>query len=959
MQIIVNGLLAVLKKNTSFEFATENSLFTGSDSYTLAITFPLKDCRQNQAIFGMINRKDAEKENIILDCTIRDKGFFKAGVITITEVGDTEVKAQFLEGRSIQNFEETFDDIYVNELRLGYPSSRNPQNVTPAQAWAAYPTRDEVALPWVNNTSGNMQNEAVFENNAWSWEGNQSLTFQPYLIPLLKKICTVLEYTYDFSELEASEMKYLLICNTLPAAWGAFDYAYALPHWSLTEWFEELENFLFGEFLIDHKKKHIVFHFSKTEIQSKTPVVINKVINAYTVSISLDKECEYIGQKNIRYAENDNRYWAYRDCEWYIKEHKDEAIVYSTLSALLAYAETLKESGVYSGGSRTGNLYTRGYQQGSDGHKLFYAEDVDTYFIMFCYDAELVKTSTFNTVEFHWYKYLNRLEPVNQFGEIEHSKEAPELELKIVPAWIDDTDDDHGQCLFLECGEMGSLYELEEDDQGNTSSNIRPGFGGNRSNADVSATVIDETDYDAGALAQGQAGKMIAKGEQEKSNETFSCLYVGYWDGTNRNTGKSPFPFVHTLVTKNDFTSVSYPYSLSLRRATQYYDRSAIIPIDGKKKYVFSWLSDEIPDVKSEFYIWGKRFLCEKISTTFTEDGRSKLLKGEFYKTVIGVYIVNGIVSDGTNPISGVVVTIGGVSVTTGANGSYSISVRGGDKVISAEKVGYSFDSITINLTGDMRQNIVMTKLNTVSGVVTDGTNPLSGVVVSLGNYSMTTGADGAFMFSDVPEGTYILLATKTGLTMDSITMNVTGDVIQNIVMQLPYDAEISYLKGDGIAYINTGYYPCGTTEIEASGTNQNAWVGLWGMRYASGYNAVGVNKDYIYRYGTAGQAGVSGVYYVGKGVVKKDGVQKATYTPLSTRAAYPIGILCWFDQSSVGSSISKGTFNYMKIWEDDVLVLDLIPVRVGQVGYLYDRVSGNMLGNANSSGAFILGSDI
>lgn len=38
--------------------------------------------------------------------------------------------------------------------------------------------------------------------------------------------------------------------------------------------------------------------------------------------------------------------------------------------------------------------------------------------------------------------------------------------------------------------------------------------------------------------------------------------------------------------------------------------------------------------------------------------------------------------------------------------------------------------------------------------------------------------------------------------------------------------------------------------------------------------------------------------------------------------------------------------------------LLDLIPVRVGNVGYMYDNVSGRLFGNAGS-GSFILGPDI
>ena len=41
MEIIVDHQLAVLKKGTAFDFVSENRYFSGADSYSMAITFPL------------------------------------------------------------------------------------------------------------------------------------------------------------------------------------------------------------------------------------------------------------------------------------------------------------------------------------------------------------------------------------------------------------------------------------------------------------------------------------------------------------------------------------------------------------------------------------------------------------------------------------------------------------------------------------------------------------------------------------------------------------------------------------------------------------------------------------------------------------------------------------------------------------------------------------------------------
>ena len=656
MEIIINGQQAVLKKNTSFDYISENSMFTGSDSYTLTITFPLKDCPQNIRIFGHIHRLDVEKSKVVFDCDIRDKGFFKSGSITITQISETEVKTQFLEGRSEQNFDDTFDDIYLNQLSLGYPdyNERSPQTESPEYKWwNSYPDCNWVALPWVNNTSGNMQNHVgKDENGNWIWTSSRAqITYQPFLLYILNKICEEVGYTGDFSSIENSKYQYLLICNTLPWTWSAWNFAVALPHWTLTEFFEELELLLGGEFAINHKAKVIGFEFSHKIARKTQPVRIDKVVNKYTVEVSRDSKSEYRGVVNLGYAENDDRMWAYRSCQWYIEENKNNAVVFATLNELLQAASELKECGVqtWSSGRRSGTSYTRGYPNGSDGHKLFYAEDVDTYFIMWCYKTEFVTSFHVyhDDMDYNYYKYTNRLMPVNQFGKKYVDKEAEEVEMNIVPAWIDDTDEELGRCFFMECGEMGSAvsWTEETDENGNTtSSGTNSGgyvFSGGRrgNNESGKAYEVDETDYNSGALAQTQAGKAIAKGEKEKTDSYFDKIYVGFYDGMDRRPGKMPKPLVDTIEITDEFGVIRSPYSLRINK-TEEVDANGqstkyVYLIDSKKKYNFSFLSDEIPDPRALYYIDGGKYVCEKLTATFHEStGKSQLIKGVFYRVL-------------------------------------------------------------------------------------------------------------------------------------------------------------------------------------------------------------------------------------------------------------------------------------------------------------------------------------
>lgn len=643
MEIIINNKQAVLKKGTSFDFIAENRLFTGSDSYTLSITFPIRGCVQNIAIFGHIHRADVEKRKVVFDCDIRHGSFFRSGTITVVEISEVEVKTQFLEGRSEQNFDETFDDIYLNELDLGYPANRVATEGHCMDEMRPYPDNKWVPLPWVNNTSGNIQNEmkwdASTQKYVWPFELDDKLkapklSFQPYLLHILERICSQLGYVGDFSALEKSDFAYLLICNTLPAAWGAYNFALALPHWTLTEFFEELEKFLFGDFSISHKQKTITFKFADALATEADEVFLEKVVDSYTAQVTQEDKSDYLAAKNVKYEDNGSLIWPYLSCDGYIRTHSSEAKKYSTFAELLEAAKGLKESGVYTRTLAAGNKstqYVRGYSYNSDGNKLFYAEDLRTYFVMYCYKAEFVKESA-NSIgdKSKWYRYFNRLQPVNVFGERFADSEAEDLSLKMVPAWMESTGDEHGNMLFLTCGEMGSTdnWTLTEGESGSTSTST------NTQPTRVFASSGAQIDYNEGALAQGAASLAISKGETEGTDAYFDRIYMGFWNGTQYHKPYMPHPVVDRVEVTDNFEAILTPFSLRLNEGMWEEKREVLHRIDGKQKVEFSFLSSVMPNPRALYYIRGGKYICEKITATFNEEGMSQLMKGTFYRVL-------------------------------------------------------------------------------------------------------------------------------------------------------------------------------------------------------------------------------------------------------------------------------------------------------------------------------------
>ncbi len=112
----------------------------------------------------------------------------------------------------------------------------------------------------------------------------------------------------------------------------------------------------------------------------------------------------------------------------------------------------------------------------------------------------------------------------------------------------------------------------------------------------------------------------------------------------------------------------------------------------------------------------------------------------------------------------------------------------------------------------------------TVSGTVTDGTNPIAGANVSLtvseSVYSATTIADGSYTILNVPAGTgYTVTATESGYTSGSATnVNVTADTTtQNVNITLtaiPVTYTVTFNKNSGDMEANP------TTKTVDSGGN-------------------------------------------------------------------------------------------------------------------------------------------
>lgn len=178
----------------------------------------------------------------------------------------------------------------------------------------------------------------------------------------------------------------------------------------------------------------------------------------------------------------------------------------------------------------------------------------------------------------------------------------------------------------------------------------------------------------------------------------------------------------------------------------------------------------------------------------------------------------------------------------------------------------------------------------------------------------------------------------------------------------LPYDAEISYLQGDGSAYIDLGVIGDKETHMHIKfipTVNSNS-DGVCGWRGDNSNSlAITSSSGVSQRFGSQSKTTTYSLNVEHEVSINKSGVtidgsltswnQTASFTTPNTLRLF-----------MVNTSLNKfkGKIIAFNMSSNGTPAFDMIPVRVGQVGYMYDKVSGQLFGNAGS-GNFILGNDI
>ena len=191
--------------------------------------------------------------------------------------------------------------------------------------------------------------------------------------------------------------------------------------------------------------------------------------------------------------------------------------------------------------------------------------------------------------------------------------------------------------------------------------------------------------------------------------------------------------------------------------------------------------------------------------------------------------------------------------------------------------------------------------------------------------------------------------------------LKLFGD--RKMMKPLPYDAEVEYLESTGTQWIYTGYAtsqcPYFSLDVQPLITNvDDRMFGAYTHGYAvqqyqgrwrwfdGGWTLTDIPVDITRT--TNITKNVNGWFVDGE-------ITKTSSGKIGDLSLVLFGVN--FYNTSTGAAKSLRVNQLSLFDKNSSLVADFIPIRKGNIGYMYDRVSGQLFGNAGTGG-FIIGPD-
>lgn len=615
MKILVNGKQAVLKEGSSFEYRSENPLFTDAEDYSLEIEFPMKDCPQNILIFGALHVKGVDISTVSFPCEIITASFDKTGILTITEVGSEVVKGQFLEGMSTDRFSTGGLDMYIDEIDFSLIDGTN------------------------GDSSYVMSDDHFVDLPVWDKDEDKIFSLFADSLPVLRHIYLheVVDWIafqsgmdVDLSAIESSAVyQRLVVCNTTdhvkyvsdvfdgPSVDGFYfmDIEKTLPHWTVREFFQELAKMFTCKAVFDGSRNSVKFLPISNLIGSSGNVNIN-VLDDFAVETQ-DSEDKVRKAVEFKFPDDCNPNNV-NSCPWiydYIEHLKVVQLITQeqynpTWLAQHPYADNVwyRRSRLYECVSNIAGVYgivteiTKRDDLTQFGNQLHFIkfEVLNQY-----WNEDGAEELKMYPANLEWKRILRHLDKWETIGRDGYG----------VPGYVDT------EATFA------NPYKMPV----------------------VSVAKYSPTEQLLDNQWVWSAGELVEEGSPKAEIKGIALVIVNGQstsDGSHLNTRKWE-PQIGTEYAQETITATEgivpdyyqgiqeYQYSMTPGMWSVVGSATPEPPqVDETKLYRYKFLSKTLPDPKAIYVIKGKEYACLRLTAHFTVDGMSELIEGEFYEIV-------------------------------------------------------------------------------------------------------------------------------------------------------------------------------------------------------------------------------------------------------------------------------------------------------------------------------------
>lgn len=382
-------LEAALPSDFRFKLTVDNTFFTRSGEYSGEIELPLSGCPDNLRIFGHINRLDVSRRSAVFDARlVVDNRSVVVGSVTVLECNEQMIKVQLLGGNAAVNFNNRYNSTYIDQLNLGtvldgldisvtYESGEGQQTLvvadvdtlaqyiairairyntgtrddsqfgTPANGFVIHPAVDEsgcevnsqVVISWQLNPPYTDEDDISHGSIDDRWPTNRLVTYpgfvadgawtdsppscnptiisgfrramlhdepialqyrlcpQPYVDTVLRRVITALGYTITEDAILTGDFSRCYI----PSTTETVKINEMLPHWLVTDFFSEIEEFFGVIICFDDAKRKCRILFKKEFFENQTPAHLEMVDDRFETSFDDDSVAD-ISKSNVSFG---------------------------------------------------------------------------------------------------------------------------------------------------------------------------------------------------------------------------------------------------------------------------------------------------------------------------------------------------------------------------------------------------------------------------------------------------------------------------------------------------------------------------------------------------------------------------------------------------------------------------------------------------------------------------------